>query len=77
MELGIEHIIKLIDSRRTFLGISKKKLVKGICTVDMMSKIVNGQDRKLHKLEIDALLQRIGYNAKNCNCLLSLQLQLI
>ena len=54
MELGIEHIIKLIDSRRTFLGISKKKLVKGICTVDMMSKIVNGQDRKLHKLEIDA-----------------------
>lgn len=49
MELGIEHIIKLIDSRRTFLGISKKKLVKGICTVDMMSKIINGQDRKLHK----------------------------
>ena len=72
MELGIEHIIKLIDSRRTFLGISKKKLVKGICTVDMMSKIVNGQDRKLHKLEIDALLQRIGYNAKNCNCLLDI-----
>lgn len=37
-----------------------------------MSKIVNGQDRKLHKLEIDALLQRVGYNAKNCNCLLDI-----
>lgn len=72
MEMGIEHIIRLIDGRREALGISKKKLVKGICTVDMLSKIVSGQGRKLHKLEIDALLQRVGYNAKNCNCLLDI-----
>ena len=72
MEMGIEHIIRLIDSRRVVLGIKKKKLVNGICTVDLLSKIVNGQGRKLHKLEIDALLQRVGYNAKNCNCLLDI-----
>lgn len=72
MEMGIEHIIRLIDGRREALGISKKKLVKGICIVDMLSKIVSGQGRKLHKLEIDALLQRVGYNAKNCNCLLDI-----
>lgn len=70
MELGIEHIICIIDGRRKDLGISKRALVAGICTPDIFSKILGGQGRRLDKVEIDALMQRVGYNAKSCNCLL-------
>lgn len=70
MEFGIEHIIGVIDGRRKDLGISKKALVAGICTPDIFSKILGGQGRRLDKVEIDALMQRVGFNAKSCNCLL-------
>ena len=72
MEMGTEHIIRLIDGRRAALRISKKKMVNGICTADVFSKIVNGHGRRLDKLEIDALMQRVGCNTKNCNYLLDI-----
>ena len=72
MEMGIEYIVKLIESKRAALDVSKNKLLRGICNTDTFTKIANGQGRKLDKLEIEALMQRIGYNAKNCNYLLDM-----
>lgn len=72
MEMGIEYIVRLIESKRAALDVSKNKLLRGICSTDTFTKIANGQGRKLDKLEIEALMQRIGYNAKNCNYLLDM-----
>ncbi len=72
MEMGIEYIVRLIESKRAALDVSKNKLLRGICSTDTFTKIANGQGRKLDKLEIEALKQRIGYNAKNCNYLLDM-----
>ncbi len=58
MEMGIEYIVRLIESKRAALDVSKNKLLRGICSTDTFTKIANGQGRKLDMDEYEAFLRR-------------------
>ena len=38
MEMGIEYIVRLIESKRAALDVSKNKLLRGICSTDTFTK---------------------------------------
>ncbi|MCR5584548.1 MAG: helix-turn-helix domain-containing protein [Lachnospiraceae bacterium] len=67
---GPEMILCLIDSMRIEENISMAQMTYGLCDKTLPGKVINGQNRKLDKLLIDAFYQRLGKNLRNFEALL-------
>ncbi len=65
-----EMILSLINGMRMDADISVAQMTYGLCNKTLPGKVLNGENRKLDKLLIDALYQRLGKNLRNFECLL-------
>lgn len=60
--LSIYNIGQLIKSRRTMLGITRKDLAEGVCTLKTLERIENGKNNP-QKAVFNGLLSKLGINA--------------
>lgn len=67
-----EEVGKIIEMLRTSAGISQKKLCRGLCAEQMLSKIEYGE-RIPNKLLLDQLMQRLGKSPDKLDTILSLE----
>lgn len=60
--LSIYNIGQLVKSRRTMLGITRKDLAEGVCTLKTLERIENGKNNP-QKAVFNGLLSKLGINA--------------
>ncbi len=65
-----EMILCQIESIRISENIPMHRMTYGLCDRSLPGKVLNGQNRKLDKLLIDAFYQRLGRNLRNFEALL-------